>query len=174
MTGGWAPWCATAAGPASSCWGTPPAPASPTAAGAPGPPASVSTGGYRAGLQRGCSTSRAPRMGSAPAPVPAGICLRGRIEISERDIGGRCSSSCGSHTHLGAALSRGCVKISACVTKLSAWARWFQRCDICECDCHVPCGEPCPAGALPRGSRLGGEVGTAQNPLSLLSSGSSR
>ncbi|KAM4757180.1 complement receptor type 2-like [Cyanocitta cristata] len=77
-----------------------------------------------------------PVMGSAPA----GICLRGRIEISERDITGKCSSSCGSQAHLGAFLNRGCIKISACVTKLSGWARWFQRCDICECDCHVPCG----------------------------------
>lgn len=88
-------------------------------------------------------------MGSAPAP--AGICLRGRIEISERDITGKCSSSCGSQAHLGAFLNRGCIKISACVTKLSGWARWFQRCDICECDCHVPCGESwwwhCPAVA---------------------------
>ncbi|XP_023797124.1 ATP-binding cassette sub-family G member 4 [Cyanistes caeruleus] len=75
-------------------------------------------------------------MGSAPA----GICLRGRIQLSERDIAGKCSSSCGSQEHLGAFLNRGCIKISACVTKLSGWPRWFQRCDICECDCHVPCG----------------------------------
>lgn len=109
-------------------------------------------------------------MGSAPA----GICLRGRIEISERDIAGECSSSCGSQAHLGASLIRGCIKISACVTKPSGWARWFQRCDICECDCHVPCGESrrwhCPAGA----HCSVGKVGTAQNPLSLPSSGSSR
>ncbi|XP_066190994.1 uncharacterized protein [Sylvia atricapilla] len=76
----------------------------------------------------------------SPKPSCLRICLRGRIEISERDISGRCSSSCGSQEHRGAFLNRGCIKISACVTKLSAWARWFQRCDICECDCHVPCG----------------------------------
>lgn len=70
-----------------------------------------------------------------------GICLRGRIEISERDITGRCSSSCSTQAHLGAFLNHGCIKISACVTKHSGWARWFLRCDICECDCHVPCGE---------------------------------
>lgn len=75
-----------------------------------------------------------------PKPSCLRICLRGRIEISERDITGKCSSSCGSQAHLGAFLNRGCIKISACVTKLSGWARWFQRCDICECDCHVPCG----------------------------------
>ncbi|XP_063273703.1 complement receptor type 1-like [Prinia subflava] len=75
-----------------------------------------------------------------PRPSCLRICLRGRIEISERDITGKCSSSCGSQAHLGAFLNRGCIKISACVTKVSGWARWFQRCDICECDCHVPCG----------------------------------
>lgn len=70
-----------------------------------------------------------------------GICLRGRIEISEQDITGRCSSSCSTQAHLGAFLNHGCIKISACVTKHSGWALWFLRCDICECDCHVPCGE---------------------------------
>lgn len=71
----------------------------------------------------------------------AGLCLRGRIEISERDVAGRCSSSCSTLSHLGPPLARGCVKISACVPKRSGWARWFLRCDLCECDCHVPCGE---------------------------------
>ncbi|XP_041317389.1 CUB and sushi domain-containing protein 3-like [Pyrgilauda ruficollis] len=75
-----------------------------------------------------------------PKPSCLRICLRGRIEISERDLTGECSSSCGSPAHPGAALSRGCIQVSACVTKLSGWPRWFQRCDICECDCHVPCG----------------------------------
>ncbi|XP_029878322.1 CUB and sushi domain-containing protein 3-like isoform X1 [Aquila chrysaetos chrysaetos] len=74
-----------------------------------------------------------------PKPTCLRICLRGRIEISERDITGRCSSSCSTQAHLGAFLNRGCIKISACVTKYSGWARWFLRCDICECDCHVPC-----------------------------------
>ncbi|XP_074783649.1 complement receptor type 1-like isoform X2 [Athene noctua] len=72
-------------------------------------------------------------------PALAGICLRGRIEISEQDITGRCSSSCSTQAHLGAFLNHGCIKISACVTKRSGWVRWFQRCNICECDCHVPC-----------------------------------
>ncbi|GAB0199693.1 complement receptor type 1-like [Grus japonensis] len=76
-----------------------------------------------------------------PKPTCLRICLRGRIEISERDVTGRCSSSCSSQAHLGAFLNRGCIKISACVTKRSGWARWFLRCDVCECDCHVPCGE---------------------------------
>ncbi|XP_072740769.1 uncharacterized protein [Ciconia boyciana] len=74
-----------------------------------------------------------------PKPTCLRICLRGRIEISERDITGRCSSSCSTQAHLGAFLNRGCIKISACVTKHSGWARWFLRCDVCECDCHVPC-----------------------------------
>ncbi|XP_062464705.1 complement receptor type 1-like isoform X4 [Pezoporus occidentalis] len=76
-----------------------------------------------------------------PKPTCLRICLRGRIEISERDITGRCSSSCSTQAHLGAFLKRGCIKISGCVTKHSGWARWFLRCDVCECDCYVPCGE---------------------------------
>ncbi|XP_064253778.1 CUB and sushi domain-containing protein 3-like [Passer domesticus] len=75
-----------------------------------------------------------------PKPSCLRICLRGRIEISERELTGGCSSSCGSPAPPGAALSRGCIRVSACATKLSGWPRWFQRCDICECDCHVPCG----------------------------------
>ncbi|RLV89034.1 hypothetical protein DV515_00015092 [Chloebia gouldiae] len=75
-----------------------------------------------------------------PKPSCLRICLRGRTEISERDITGRCSSSCGSQERLGAVLNSGCIKISACVTKASGWPRWLRRCDICECDCHVPCG----------------------------------
>lgn len=111
-------------------------------------------------------------MGSAPA----GICLRGRIQISERDLTGRCSSSCGSQEHLGASPSRGCIKLSGCVPKLSGWPRWFQRCDICECDCHVPCGEPRGGTARCEGKAGTGrwELQSAQNLLSLLSSGSSR
>ncbi|XP_064588326.1 uncharacterized protein LOC135457555 isoform X5 [Zonotrichia leucophrys gambelii] len=104
-----------------------------------------------------------------------GICLRGRIQISERDLTGRCSSSCGSQEHLGASPSRGCIKISGCVTKLSGWPRWFQRCDICECDCHVPCGEPWVALPGARGRLALGDGSCKQlKILSLLSSGSSR
>ena len=90
-------------------------------------------------LREGCRAGGHPVMCSGPALT--GICLRGRIEISERDITGRCSSSCSTQAHLGAFLNRGCIKISACVTKHSGWARWFLRCSVCECDCHVPCGE---------------------------------
>lgn len=79
--------------------------------------------------------------GLCSSPALAGICLRGRIEISERDISGSCSSSCSTQSHLGASLHQGCIKISSCSTKRSGWARWFLRCDVCECDCHVPCGE---------------------------------
>ncbi|XP_048824405.1 CUB and sushi domain-containing protein 3-like isoform X2 [Lagopus muta] len=80
-------------------------------------------------------------LGERSRPAPAGICLRGRIEISERDISGSCSSSCSTQNHLGASLRHGCIKISSCSTKRSGWVRWFLRCDVCECDCHVPCGE---------------------------------
>ncbi|XP_042738508.1 CUB and sushi domain-containing protein 3-like isoform X2 [Lagopus leucura] len=80
-------------------------------------------------------------LGTCSRPAPAGICLRGRIEISERDISGSCSSSCSTQNHLGASLRHGCIKISSCSTKRSGWVRWFLRCDVCECDCHVPCGE---------------------------------
>ncbi|XP_074704888.1 complement receptor type 2-like isoform X3 [Strix aluco] len=76
-----------------------------------------------------------------PKPTCLRVCLRGRIEISEQDITGRCSSSCSTQAHLGPFLNHGCIKISACVTKPSGWAHWSQRCNICECDCHVPCGE---------------------------------
>ncbi|XP_039352468.1 uncharacterized protein LOC120375701 isoform X2 [Mauremys reevesii] len=68
-----------------------------------------------------------------------GICLRGRIEINERDIDGSCSSTCTDKAHLGAFLNHGCIKISNCVTKQWGWTRWFTRCDFCECDCYVPC-----------------------------------
>ncbi|XP_071625360.1 sushi, nidogen and EGF-like domain-containing protein 1 isoform X2 [Heliangelus exortis] len=74
-----------------------------------------------------------------PKPTCLRICLRGRIEIREQDISGKCSSSCSTQTHLGATFSHGCIKVSDCVPKSSGWARWFLRCDICECDCHVPC-----------------------------------
>lgn len=80
-------------------------------------------------------------LGACSRPASAGICLRGRIEISERDISGSCSSSCSTQNHLGASLRHGCIKISSCSTKRSGWVRWFLRCDVCECDCHVPCGE---------------------------------
>ncbi|XP_064588325.1 sushi, von Willebrand factor type A, EGF and pentraxin domain-containing protein 1-like isoform X4 [Zonotrichia leucophrys gambelii] len=111
----------------------------------------------------------------SPKPSCLRICLRGRIQISERDLTGRCSSSCGSQEHLGASPSRGCIKISGCVTKLSGWPRWFQRCDICECDCHVPCGEPWVALPGARGRLALGDGSCKQlKILSLLSSGSSR
>ncbi|KAM7138031.1 coagulation factor XIII B chain-like isoform 5-T6 [Macrochelys suwanniensis] len=73
-----------------------------------------------------------------PTCLP-GICLRGRIEINERDIDGSCSSTCTDKAHLGASLNQGCIKISNCVTKQWGWTRWFARCDFCECDCYVPC-----------------------------------
>lgn len=86
-------------------------------------------------------------LGSTPRDVLrccllSGICLRGRIELSEREVSGGCSSSCGALSHLGSpSPARGCVKISACVPKRPGWARWFLRCDRCECDCYVPCGD---------------------------------
>ncbi|XP_062450668.1 CUB and sushi domain-containing protein 3-like [Rhea pennata] len=118
------------------CWGR-------RARGGPGEASAAPSGAregcghIRSGFAPGAPRGGWPR--SALSPAPAGICLRGRIEINERDITGRCSSSCGAQAHLGASLNRGCIKISACVTKQSGWARWFQRCDVCECDCHVPC-----------------------------------
>ncbi|KAH0623323.1 hypothetical protein JD844_031531 [Phrynosoma platyrhinos] len=63
---------------------------------------------------------------------PARVCLRGRIEINERDIDGSCSSTCPNKAHLGAFLNHGCIKISSCVTKQSGWTRWFSRCDFCD------------------------------------------
>ncbi|XP_071883687.1 C4b-binding protein-like [Anas platyrhynchos] len=76
-----------------------------------------------------------------PKPTCLRICLRGRIELSEREVSGGCSSSCGTLSHLGSpSPARGCIKISACVPKRPGWARWFLRCDRCECDCYVPCG----------------------------------
>ncbi|XP_033028431.1 complement receptor type 1-like [Lacerta agilis] len=74
-----------------------------------------------------------------PKPTCLRICLRGRIEINERDIDGSCSSTCPHKVYPGAFLNHGCVKISSCVTKQSGWTRWFSRCDFCECDCYVPC-----------------------------------
>ncbi|XP_074929685.1 seizure protein 6-like isoform X1 [Chelonoidis abingdonii] len=74
-----------------------------------------------------------------PKPTCLRICLRGRIEINERDIEGSCSSTCSDKAHLGAFLNHGCIKISNCVTKQWGWTRWFARCDFCECDCYVPC-----------------------------------
>ncbi|XP_077775946.1 inactive serine protease PAMR1-like [Podarcis muralis] len=74
-----------------------------------------------------------------PKPTCLRICLRGRIEINERDIDGSCSSTCPHKVYPGAFLNHGCIKISSCVTKQSGWTRWFSRCDFCECDCYVPC-----------------------------------
>ncbi|XP_051787456.1 CUB and sushi domain-containing protein 3 [Erpetoichthys calabaricus] len=73
-----------------------------------------------------------------PRPSCLRICLRGRLEINEKDIDGSCSSTCSAKTHLGSP-NHGCIKIDHCVTKQSGWKRWFVRCDFCECDCFVPC-----------------------------------
>ncbi|KAI6073202.1 Atp-binding cassette sub-family g member 4 [Aix galericulata] len=77
-----------------------------------------------------------------PKPTCLRICLRGRIELSEREVSGGCSSSCSALSHPGTpSPARGCAKISSCVPKRPGWARWFLRCDRCECDCYVPCGD---------------------------------
>ncbi|XP_064029045.1 sushi, von Willebrand factor type A, EGF and pentraxin domain-containing protein 1-like isoform X2 [Pogoniulus pusillus] len=77
-----------------------------------------------------------------PKPTCLRICLQGRIEISEWDIAGSCSSSCSTQTYTGGVLKRGCIQISACVAKQPGWPRWLLRCAVCECDCHVPCASP--------------------------------
>ncbi|RXM94030.1 ATP-binding cassette sub-family G member 4 [Acipenser ruthenus] len=75
-----------------------------------------------------------------PKPSCLRICLRGRLEINEKDIDGSCSSTCSSKAHFGS-LNHGCIKIDNCLTKQSGWKRWFMRCDVCECDCFIPCSE---------------------------------
>lgn len=94
------------------------------------------------------------RLLSPPSPAPPGICLWGRVEINEQDIDGHCSSSCTGRTHAGAALAHGCVRLAGCVTKQSGWARWFVRCDVCECDCYIPCG----TGRAPGATSLSGPL----------------
>ncbi|XP_044295559.1 sushi, von Willebrand factor type A, EGF and pentraxin domain-containing protein 1-like [Varanus komodoensis] len=79
-----------------------------------------------------------------PKPTCLRICLRGRIEINERDIDGSCSSTCPHKAHLGPSVNHGCIKISSCTTKQSGWTRWFFRCDFCECECYIPCESDTP------------------------------
>ncbi|XP_031427105.1 CUB and sushi domain-containing protein 1 [Clupea harengus] len=66
------------------------------------------------------------------------VCRQGRVEISERDLDGTCSSSCSTKSYEGEP-KRGCSRITDCKKKESGWKRWFTRCDTCQCDCYVPC-----------------------------------
>ncbi|XP_060107658.1 sushi, von Willebrand factor type A, EGF and pentraxin domain-containing protein 1-like [Heteronotia binoei] len=77
-------------------------------------------------------------------PTCLRICLRGRVEINQRDMNGSCSSTCPNEVHLAAFLKHGCIKISDCVMKSSTWTRWFSHCDVCECNCYVPCSKRPP------------------------------
>ncbi|KAL2094979.1 hypothetical protein ACEWY4_009698 [Coilia grayii] len=68
------------------------------------------------------------------------VCRQGRVEVSERELDGACTSSCATKSYEGEA-RRGCRRIANCQKKESGWKRWFTRCDTCQCECLVPCGE---------------------------------
>ncbi|XP_028840019.1 sushi, von Willebrand factor type A, EGF and pentraxin domain-containing protein 1 isoform X2 [Denticeps clupeoides] len=66
------------------------------------------------------------------------VCRQGRVEISERELDGSCTSSCPLKSYEGDP-RQGCSRIDGCQKKESAWQRWFSKCDMCQCDCFVPC-----------------------------------
>ncbi|XP_061072165.1 sushi, von Willebrand factor type A, EGF and pentraxin domain-containing protein 1 [Conger conger] len=73
-----------------------------------------------------------------PKPTCLRICQQKRLEISERDIDGNCSSTCSMKIYNGLP-KHGCVKIDNCQPKEPGWKRWFTACDNCVCDCYAPC-----------------------------------
>ncbi|XP_041948793.1 CUB and sushi domain-containing protein 1 [Alosa sapidissima] len=66
------------------------------------------------------------------------VCRRGRVEVSERELDGTCTSSCATKSYEGEP-KRGCSRITDCQKKESGWKRWFTGCDTCQCDCFISC-----------------------------------
>lgn len=72
-----------------------------------------------------------------------GMCQRGRIEISERELNGTCNSTCTNKSYSGPP-KHGCTQIDNCKKKESGWKRFFAQCVPCICDCALSCRESFP------------------------------
>ncbi|TKS83955.1 hypothetical protein D9C73_018069 [Collichthys lucidus] len=75
-----------------------------------------------------------------PRPTCLRMCPRGRIEISERELGGTCNSTCAQKSYAGP-IQHGCSRIDNCKKKESGWKRFFSQCVPCICDCALSCRE---------------------------------
>lgn len=80
-----------------------------------------------------------------PKPSCLRVCRRGRVELSEKEIDGACTSTCPPKNYSGSSSpSHGCNRIDNCRTKEASWKSWFTRCAYCECDCYIPCVSASP------------------------------
>ncbi|XP_034034469.1 sushi, von Willebrand factor type A, EGF and pentraxin domain-containing protein 1 isoform X2 [Thalassophryne amazonica] len=73
-----------------------------------------------------------------PKPTCLRMCQRGRIEISEKELNGSCTSSCAYKSYSGPP-KQGCIRIDNCKKKQTSWQRFFAQCVPCICDCYSSC-----------------------------------
>lgn len=73
----------------------------------------------------------------------SGMCQRGQIEVSERELNGTCNSTCAYKSYFGPP-KQGCSRIDNCKTKDTGWKRFFSQCVPCICDCALSCRESLP------------------------------
>ncbi len=69
-----------------------------------------------------------------------GMCRRGQIEISERELNGTCNSTCTYKSYFGPP-KQGCTQIDNCRKKETGWKRFFAQCVPCICDCALSCSQ---------------------------------
>lgn len=69
-----------------------------------------------------------------------GMCQRGHVEISEKELNGTCNSTCTFKSYVGPP-KHGCTRIHNCRKKETGWKRFFAQCVPCICDCALSCGE---------------------------------
>ncbi|XP_051255816.1 CUB and sushi domain-containing protein 1 isoform X1 [Dicentrarchus labrax] len=75
-----------------------------------------------------------------PKPTCLRMCPRERVEISERELNGTCSSTCTNKSYFGPP-KQGCSRIDNCRKKETGWKRFFAQCVPCVCDCALSCVE---------------------------------
>uniref|UniRef100_A0A3Q2YW96 Si:ch211-117m20.4 n=1 Tax=Hippocampus comes TaxID=109280 RepID=A0A3Q2YW96_HIPCM len=73
-----------------------------------------------------------------PKPSCLGMCKKGSIEISERELNGTCNATCASKSYSGPP-KQGCTQIHNCKKKETGWKRFFAQCVPCICDCALSC-----------------------------------
>ncbi|XP_053703954.1 sushi, von Willebrand factor type A, EGF and pentraxin domain-containing protein 1 [Synchiropus splendidus] len=66
------------------------------------------------------------------------MCQRGRVEVSERELGGTCNSTCEGKSYHGVP-KQGCTRIFNCRKKDTGWKRFFAHCVPCICECSLAC-----------------------------------
>ncbi|XP_024865277.1 sushi, von Willebrand factor type A, EGF and pentraxin domain-containing protein 1 isoform X1 [Kryptolebias marmoratus] len=101
----------------------------------------------RSGFKLVGSPTRSCRADGVWTPKPScltdltclsGMCQRGRIEISERELNGTCDSTCADKAYFGPP-KLGCARIDNCQKKETGWKRFFAQCVPCICDCALSC-----------------------------------